>query len=308
MRLKIRILVYLVLVCVTLLPFAGWSRQVKNVPAAFEAINSEPEVLFLSNDIAVPTKSGHMQGVQLLEEGGKQKLLMSGSSLVQAYILQADLASRKTEKLFPLMKDPYRHAGGFQATDKYLVVGIEDNIKRTTSKVNLYQLPNDELANDSPSVVIEREGLPELKTSGAAGILEQQEGYLVVVSNWDSRNWDFYRINPGKVNKEIIITFAAPKDWGGYQSINLLSDAEAIYAIGFYKDGDSHKADLILVSQAGAFQPIMRKVLTRSFNCNSGVSFGAAAGLQVDKAGNLHIWATQPAAAEKIAVNHFFQR
>ena len=287
---------------------SSYAQQVKNVPAAFEALSAEPEVIVLANDIDVPTKSGHLQGVQVMVQDGAEKLLMSGSSLVQAYILQADLASRQTEKLIPLMKEPFRHAGGIQLTDTYLGVGIEDNVKKTVSKVQLYNYHGEGLYEDQPVVTIDREGVPQLKTSGATGILALENDYLIVVSNWDSRHWDFYRFDPNRVDRSIIYSFAAPADWGSYQSINLIRDEEAIYAIGFYKTTDGNYADLILVSKAGQFEPVMKKVLTKAFHCKSGVSFGAAAGLQVDNEGILHLWATQPDALEQIAVNKFSRR
>jgi phage/plasmid primase-like uncharacterized protein len=68
---------------------------VKNVPEAFEALSTEPEIIFLSNQIKVPSNRGHFQGVQLIEKNGTEKLLISGSSLTKAYVLQADLASKK---------------------------------------------------------------------------------------------------------------------------------------------------------------------------------------------------------------------
>ncbi|MEQ8414114.1 MAG: hypothetical protein RIB71_06595 [Imperialibacter sp.] len=290
---------------ISCLTISGYAQQVKNVPAAFEALGPEPEVIVITNDIDVPTKSGHLQGVQVMEKDGAEKLLISGSSLTQAYILQADLETQKTDELIPLMEEPFRHAGGIQLTDKYLGVGIEDNVKKTVSKVRLYDYKDGSLYEDRPAVTIDREGASELKTSGATGILALENDYLVVVSNWDSRNWDFYRIDPESPDKSIIASFAAPEDWGSYQSINLIQDEEAIYAIGFYKTSDGHYADLILVSKAGPFDPIMEKVLTKAFNCQSGVSFGAAAGLQVDKEGNLHLWATQPNALKQIIVNKF---
>ncbi|MEQ9097925.1 MAG: hypothetical protein RIF36_04520 [Imperialibacter sp.] len=299
---------FFLLAFISCLPLAGHAQQVKNVPAAFEALRPEPEVIVLTNDIDVPTKSGHLQGVQVMEKDGAEKLLMSGSSLTQAYILQADLETRKTDKLIPLMKEPFRHAGGIQLTDTYLGVGIEDNVKKTVSKVHLYDYKDGSLYEDRPTVTIDREGVPELKTAGATGILALENDYLMVVSNWDSRNWDFYRIDPDKPDKSIIASFAAPAGWGSYQSINLIRDEEAIYAIGFCKTAHGNYADLILVSKPGTFEPIMEKVLTKAFNCQSGVSFGAAAGLQVDKGGNLHLWATQPNALKQITVNKFSQR
>jgi len=289
-------------------PILGFGQQVKNVPEAFEALSSEPEIILINNKIKVPSEAGHLQGVQVIEKNGAEKLLISGSSLTIAYVLQVDLATRKTDKLIPLMKDPYRHAGGIQVSEHYVVVGIEDNFTQTSSKVCLYNYRDSNLYTAQPNITIDRDGEAKRQTAGATGLLAIDNDYLMVVSNWDSRNWDFYCIDPEKSEQKMIESFAAPDDWASYQSINLIMDEEAIYAIGFYKKELVGYADLILVSMLKTFEPIMEKVLIKTFNCKNGADFGTAAGLQVDKEGNLHIWGTQRDALNQIAVNKFSQQ
>lgn len=290
-----------------LYPDLSISQQVENVPSAFKALSSEPEVIILNNEIEVPRDKGHLQGVQLIEINGSQKLLISGSSLMTAYILQADLKTLKTDKLIPLMKAPYRHAGGIQASEPYLSVGIEDNFSKAFSKVCLYNYRDANLHKASPNITIVREGKVKRQTAGATGLLKQKNDYLLVVGNWDSRNWDFYSVNPEKDKKNMLASFSAPKEWESYQAINLIKDDEAIYAIGFYKKELACKADLIRITELGAFELIMEKVLIKTFNCTNGVDFGSAAGLEVDQEGNLHIWGTQKDALKQIAVNKFSQ-
>ncbi len=285
----------------------GFAQQVNNVPEAFEALGSEPEIIFISNEIHVPSEDGHLQGVQVIEKNGTEKLLISGSSLTQAYILQVDLATRKTDTLISLMKDPYRHAGGIQVSGPYLVVGIEDNFTKTVSKVCLYNYRNGNLYTAQPNFTMDRKGEAKRQTAGSTGLLAIEDGYLMVVSNWDSRNWDFYRIDPEKGEQKMLMSFAAPDDWPSYQSINLIRDEEAIYAIGLYQKECVGYADLILVSSLEISEPIMEKVRTKTFTCTSEVDFGAAAGLQVDKEGRLHIWGTQRDPLKQIVVNRFSQ-
>lgn len=293
-------------ICLLSNPISGFAQEVKNVPDAFAHVSIKPEVIVLNNAIDVPTKNGHFQGVQVINSGGIDKLLISGSSAKLAYILQSDLASQKTEKLLYLMGDPYRHAGGFQVIDEYLAVGIEDNIIKTSSKVRFYNHQNDSLANALPSLSIEREGEPEQKTSGAVGLLSLDSIMkLMVVSNWDSRIWDFYSVNAKSEQYDILHSFTAPDEWPAYQSINLIKDDNAIYAIGFYGKGRNNKADLILVSRADSFEPIMLKISSKRFTTSKGLAFDAAAGLQVDQAGNLHIWGTEKISSRKILVNKF---
>ena len=289
-------------------PLLGFSQQVKNVPEAFENLSSEPESIFLTNELQGPTDEGHFQGVQVIEKNEIEKLLISGSSLTQAYILQVDLATLKTEKLIALMGEPYRHAGGIQVSEPYIAVGIEDNFTKTTSKVCLYNYRDANLHKAQPNIIIDREGEAKRQTAGSTGLLARATDFLMVVSNWDSRNWDFYCIDPEKSEQTMLDSFSAPDDWASYQSINLIRDKEAIYAIGFYNKERVNCADLILVSSLETFEPIMEKVLTKTFNCTNAVDFGAAAGLQVDKEGKLHIWGTQRDQLKQIAVNKFSQQ
>lgn len=286
-------------------PFLGFSQQVENVPQAFEALSTEPEIILLNNEIDVPLERGHLQGVQVIETNGSEKMLISGSSLEVAYILQADLATRKTDILVPLMREPYRHAGGIQVAEPYLIVGIEDNFLKTSSKVSIYNFQNRNLYKAQPKVTFDRVGEPELQTAGATGLLAIDDGYLMVVGNWSSRNWDFSFIKPEKNEHTFLERFTAPNDWASYQSINLIMDQEAVYAIGFYNKKLTGYADLILVSKLESPKTTMEKISTKAFNCKNGVDFNTAAGLQVDKEGKLHIWGTQRDALKQITVNKF---
>lgn len=288
-----------------LLPILGLGQVVENVPKAFALLNTEPELIKLNNTIDVPTEGGHLQGVQWIQAGGKEKLLMSGSSRHTAYLLQADLHTKTTELLIPLMKNPFRHAGGIQVSDSHLVAGIEDNHLKTTAKLVLYKLQQDTTSQIKSSLSIHREGPVKRYTAGATGLISLNGKYLVVVGNWDSRNWDFYLIDPDMENWELITTFDAPADWASYQSINLIKDKEHLYAIGLYGKGQVGQADLILISDTEVFKPIMLKMSTRAFNCTGGVDFNTAAGIQVDSFGNLHLWATQRNASKQISVNRY---
>jgi len=288
--------------------FIGSGQYVKNVPEAFAALHSNPEVIHIENVIDVPNEEGHFQGIQLIDIAGIEKLLISGSSFTQAYILQVDLTQRKTEKLITLMNAPYRHAGGIQVSTPFLLVGIEDNFTKTVSKVGLYSYLDANLHKAEPNSVIDRKGKVKRQTAGATGLLSFQDQYLAVVANWDSRNWDFYDVNPEKDEWELLKSFVAPDHWPSYQSINLIKDNNAIYAIGFYQKKTFGYADLILLSKLENFRPILEQIVTKKFLCANGADFSTAAGLQVDDNGKLHIWATQRDAAVQITVNRFSQK
>lgn len=286
----------------------GISQEVKNVPEAFESLNTEPKAFIIANEMRVPLERGHLQGIQLIEKSGIEKLLLSGSSLSEAYVLQVDLENRKTDRLISLMKSPFRHAGGMQVSLPYMAVGIEDNFVKKTSKVCLYNYQEVCLYNSTANLVIDREGEAKTHTAGTTGILKLENSYLIAVSNWDSRNWDFYRVEPDKGKQEFLHRFTTPDDWGSYQSINLIKDAEHIYGIGTYQKEEQGIADLFLISKRANFEPIMELVQRKSFHTTNGVDFSTAAGIQVDSKGKLHIWATQRDALKQIAINKFSQR
>ena len=284
---------------------SGFAQQVEDVPRAFKSLSPNPEIIHLKTKLHTPTEGGHLQGIQLIEKNETVKLLISGSSSNYSYILEANLEQRNTTRLIPLMQKPYKHAGGIQVSENYLIVGIEDNEAKTSSKVCLYNIQNKDLDMAVPKLKILREGQAKRKTAGATGLLKFKQGYLGVVSNWDSRNWDFYSIEPNKEEQELIYSFKAPADWGSYQSINLIKDPRSIYAIGFYSNEKTGTADLILISHLTPFEPRMEKIASKSFLCKKKVDFNTAAGLQVDSEGKLTIWATQRNASKRIFINRF---
>lgn len=287
-------------------PTLTLSQQLANVPEAFRSLSSTPQVIRIKNRLTVPRKAGHLQGIQLVEIQGREKLVLSGSSANTAYLLQADLLSKQTDQYIPLMDTPFRHAGGIQAHDSLLVVGIEDNILKTSAKVCIYL--KDQLQAAQPIVSLDREGEAKRVTAGATGLLALDESYLLVVGNWDSRNWDVYLLLDGIEEVQLFESISAPDDWGNYQSINLLKDSQAIYAIGTYQEEGKCMADLILLQTSGNQESTPKKILSKQFYCKKGVDFGTAAGIQIDQQGKLHIWASQRDAKKKIYINTFSQK
>ncbi len=293
------------LVLLVLSQFIVTAQQVKDVPQAFLALHTEPEVLQLDNELDIPMENGHFQGIQVCKMDGKEKIFISGSSHSTAYLVQGDLASGKTEKLIRLMKDPFRHAGGFQMSEPFLAIGIEDNYTKTTSKVNLYNYQNGDLLKAEPVLTRERSGAEKTKTSGATGLLKREKDYLLLVTNWDSRNYDFYSIDIENEKHTLIESLPASDELAGYQSVNLIQDKNAVYALGFYSFKNSCRADLIRVSSLGEFKPKLEKINTKTFTCKNGGDFNGAAGLQIDEKGILHVWSSSKYGAKQIRLNRF---
>lgn len=284
-----------------------FAQELQNVPEAFDQLNPNPEIFILENRIRIPKRYGHLQGVQSIKVRDQEKIMISGSSFKRAFILQGNLNTGKTEKLITLMRSPFRHAGGIQISEHYLIAGIEDNFKKTRSQVCIYDLDASAWMKAEPLMMIDRFGEPKVKTAGATGLLGIDYGLLAVVCNWDSRIWDFYHLDIINGKVQLMKSIEAPETWGSYQSVNLLKDQEAIYAIGTYKSGGQGIADLIRISGIHSETPDMKLLQTKKFNCPEGLDFGSAAGIQVDGSGKLNIWATQRDGTKSITIGRYSQ-
>ena len=126
LTLAMRLLLFLTLSIISLTSHA----QIPDVPAAFNAISTKPEVLHLKrNHIGVPS-GGHLQGIQALSDS---ELVITASSSSYAYYLTAN----RTEitSIQKLSGSPFRHAGGCQVISRILFVGVEDNVGKDSSRI-----------------------------------------------------------------------------------------------------------------------------------------------------------------------------
>src|SRR5690606_18476493 len=164
--------------------------QIRDLPEVFNSISTEGEKMSFTSSFPIENGPGHFQGVQLF---GENTAYISGSTASTSYMLEVDLRPpAKVKAVHKLMPDPYRHAGGFQVYKHYLAVGVEDNLKRTSSKVTIYDIGGDNKDWTIPLYTIKREGPFEKATAGAVGITGYKDEILVAVANWNSRNIDFY--------------------------------------------------------------------------------------------------------------------
>lgn len=299
-----------------------------NVQQAFENIPARPYLLKLLNRLHKASAGGHLQGIQLAQAqwaepgwnyNGLQHVfeghpdpapffIITGSSNKYSYYVKAKRVSENYEvtDIHKLEGQPFRHAGGCQAIDNKLAVGIEDNQGKSKSKVVLISMPD--TGKSCEKVVIDRQGSFKRSTAGAVGITKiHGDHYLVAVGDWDSRNIDFYlsRLYSGKAF-DSLSTFRAPvnEKWCSYQSINLLSDSTGnLFLIGFSLDGNKNRADLFKVSleKDGA---IFALVSTRYFNCRKGAGFRYGSGIGIS--GNrLVIYACQRRLKKTNTINIF---
>ena len=275
--------------------------QIPDVPAAFNAINTKPEVLHLKrNHIGVPS-GGHLQGIQALSDS---ELVITASSSSYAYYLTANRTELKS--IVKLGDSLFRHAGGCQVISRILFVGVEDNVGKDSSQV---MIAGHFDPGPSSFSVIKRGNTFKRSTAGAVGIAQVRDSFLLVVADWDSKNIDLYTPRPSKDNSwhfDSLTTFHAPDDrhWPSYQSINLLTDtAGKFYLIGFALDGTKDRADLYEVT-LHPDRADLKLISTRNFKCR-GTSFRYGSGIYIDHIRQLHIYSCARNATAHTTINIF---
>lgn len=264
-----------------------------DIISEFNRIETTPEILGFSNEFEINNRDGHLQGIQKFENEKGEYVLMSGSSDSYSYCSVVKLGNEnKVISLNKLMEKPFKHAGGFQIFQNYLAVGIEDNSAKDKSKVCIYDISEPEKPLAKPITVIERNGEPLRSTAGCVGITKYKNKALIVVGDWDSKNLDFYSADFEKMNNSafkkinsIDIASISKKDWINnkwhfYQNINLFYIDEKLYLIGLGQTRTAENiADLYTVTEESIGIFSLKKVASKTFNCNKECSFKAAAGV-----------------------------
>jgi hypothetical protein len=284
---------------------------------SFENLNSEPEIIPVTNEIPFNFLGGHLQGIQVYKD---HQVFLSGSSENISYMVSAELGDQSsTISIDTLMQSPLRHAGGFQIFNQYLAVGIEDNNKRNLAYLQIYDLES-ENPWKNPLYSIERKGDFERVTAGAVGITAFRGKIWILVANWDSRVLDFYSCpedefysSKGKLalQKSIIVKNQSTTEWSdpnwlSYQNLNLFADKkDNLYMIGTAKNDDGGQvADLYQLYLETA-NPKFVKLRSKKFNTSKAVDFKAAAGFSIAASGKL-ILASAPYQLENNTTINLF--
>jgi hypothetical protein len=281
--------------------------QCANVEKAFDEIPSRPGVFHFTNTIASTPATGHLQGVQGWITGGlffEYSVLITANSKRFSYLVSANFAPgkkniSKVEMLKHLLEAPYSHAGGCQLSGGKLFVGIEDNMLKDKSKLVV--------VGDTVQVIANRQGAYKRSTAGATAACETGDRtFLVIVGDWDSKNFDCYRyVEGGACDSFATFQLADSIKKCSYQSINLLRQKGGIfYLIGTGTDATGSRADLFrLDMHDNKVQAVWLK--TRYFKCTHGCSFRFGAGIAVDDSGRINIYATQRRLGSQNAMNVF---
>lgn len=208
-----------------------------------DAFHSIPQEWSFTNSLEVRNEGGHLQGIQICRLKDRQYYFLSGSSDLYSYMVMVDQEEQKVSQMQKLFDKPFKHAGGFQVHDQYLMVGVEDNDLRTRSKLCVYRILGEEGLEPAPLVTIERTGEYERATAGCVAFSRVNSLWLTIVGDWNTRHLDFYvseaeDIRSGFTLVESLSTLNmdrtgwSDEQWLPYQNINLYVSQQGLFLIG----------------------------------------------------------------------------
>lgn len=291
-----------------------------SLPESFMDVNAEPQLIFCQNNLEVDQQGGHLQGVQILEKNNDVYAVISGSSGISAYysVVQLGTPSR-VSSVNVLMHKPFKHAGGIQIFQGFMVVGIEDNDLRDKSKVCIYKIDDPDNPPLKPLAVIERTGEPLRSTAGCCAMNRIKDKYLVIVGDWDTRHLDFYTCQENKLlqhpvafervyamdTEQLDRSGWTDKAWHAYQNINLLCDHEGkLYLFGFGQNAyQQNIADLFLLDHKELNEFSLTKLVSKTFQCKAGADFRFGAGIFLQPGGKLKVVSCGQHIRESLVLN-----
>jgi len=312
--------------------FAAAQNNDKNpattdIPKAFENVKVErTKVPFKNPDFEIRNEGGHLQGVQYYTNGITEYMIVTGSSDSSAYYAMIDIADtvQKVVRYNVLMHTPLDHAGGFQVVGDFLVVGVEDNLDKNSSKILFYNISNPGVSDLAPAITIDRNGEFKTKTAGAVGITFYDTQHLLAVATWDANTIDFYWSNAKPVSDpnckfELIQTYTptrGEKDewinklWPSYQSINLFTGADGkIYMMAFFRSKDGNFVDLFEVAfSQETLKFTLKKTASKQFYVADGNNFRNGGGVRLVAPDELNIYAIPRNLGKKKTVIDWFDK
>jgi hypothetical protein len=214
------------------------------VSTIISGVDTTAQKWVFSNSHKVNNTQGHLQGVQLKRIKKLNYFYLSGSSSEYSYLAIGQLnESPSIVQVKKLFNKPMKHAGGFQISDHYLAVGIEDNDARIQSQVCVYKLSGKGELSRNPVVVVDREGAYERMTAGCVGLTFFDNRWLMVVGDWDTRNLDFYLSDRKNITRGFKLIDSirisdydrsawSDTSWLAYQNIQLINRSGKIFMVG----------------------------------------------------------------------------
>ena len=158
-----------------------------------ENIDSIPVAISFQNKLDVNNNGGHLQGIQYYKHNQNEYFYLTGSSDSNSYyvVLKMDVEN-SVISVNNILPKPYKHAGGFQISNNFMAIGVEDNSARNKSKVFIYSIDNPEEPPQEPLAIIERSGEEKKATAGCVGIIEiSDEKYAIHIDFSTPINYSF---------------------------------------------------------------------------------------------------------------------
>lgn len=283
------ILVSFMLVAVALLGYLG-DVVAQPLPDKEETLSVESQFVEIKVPNQVDLSGGHLQGVQLFNG----TLVVSGSSKQFGYIaiyqlLRGEFKFIGIKKLAP---SPYNHAGGFQMSENWLAIGLEDPVSKRLSMVQLIDVSSYENLSKPPVYSLNRRGEAKRSTAGAVGLLERSDHFLLAVGSWDSRVIDFYKSNhtdPYADDFEFELWTSwdsreanrkewSSKQYASYQNLQLTEDSTGVYITGFARSDKANVADVFQLKPGADPYTLILKVATYTVQCKGDITFRNGAG------------------------------
>lgn len=278
------------------LSFAQQLSGSANGPTWLKKMDRQPTTIFFSNNLEVENKGGHLQGIQSLIYDQNQYFVLSGSSSEYSYFSIIKTGEKNIVISHNKILDkPFKHAGGFQIHDNLMAIGVEDNDKKNTSKVFIFDIENPEKPPTKPLAIMDRMGTYKRATAGCVGITIINDKVLVIVGDWDTEHLDFYIIDENKLynegatleleyslnSKEFEKSDWINSDWLSYQNINFVLDsAKNIFlaAMATNQKGEN-VVDLFHVESEDLSTFNLRKIYSKTIESNHQTKFQWGAGI-----------------------------
>lgn len=278
-----------------------------DIPLALKNVHVErTKIVFNNPDFDIPKDGGHLQGVQYYTNGTTEYMIVSGSSDSVAYYAMIDIAAKKVVRYNKLATTPLDHAGGIQVIGNFLVVGVEDNLDKNSSKVLFYDISNPGVSDVAPVLAIDRGGEFKTKTAGAVAITHFDTQHLLAVASWDAETIDFYWSNAKPLgdpacNFGLVQTWTPTKGakddwvdkwWRSYQCINLFTGADGkMYMFGFFRSKDGNFTDLFTVDFDNETKKFtLVKIASKQFYVADGNHFRNGGGVRLVGPDELHVY------------------
>ncbi|MEL6251397.1 MAG: hypothetical protein AAFR87_05235 [Bacteroidota bacterium] len=306
------------MILVIILPLACAEKiSTKPGSAPLDFHPDKSSFISFANELDIPKKGGHIQGVQYYREDENSYFFFTGSSTNQSYLAIADAQSQEIISVQKLMDEPFRHAGGFQIMDRLLFVGIEDNEEKDKSLIQIYQIEGAKEGKLRLLKSIKRQGKYKRVTAGSVAVTKVKDSIWICVGNWDNHDLDVYKIaldqpQMSEVDAKIIYSINSEnldrnrwveKSWFSYQNINFFWEEEQLFMAAMAEERLGGKQLLDIFSCDLEKEDLaLEKVFHQNFPKKGDTGFRWGGGVYRDEKGNLKVMACGEQIKETIAV------